>query len=128
MKFEKYYICNSNGNSNCVIRSFCKLFNKEYNEMKEELINLTKKKNANNYNDMEVFETYLSSKDYTIEEINNDIKVEDLKLSKGKYAILCWNKNDYYHMIPIIDNTIYDRTNECLELYVLKVYKQQKNR
>lgn len=128
MKFEKYYICNSNGNSNCVIRSFCKLFNKEYNEMKEELINLTKKKNANNYNDMEVFETYLSSKDYTIEEINNNLKVKDLKLSNGKHAILCWNKKDYYHMIPIIDNTIYDRTNECLELYVLKVYKQQKNR
>ena len=125
MKFEKYYICDSEDNSNCVIRSFCKLFDKEYNEIKEKLINLTKKINANNYNDMEVFETYLSSKDYTTEEINNDIKVKELNLSKGKYAILCWDKKDYYHMIPIIDNTIYDRTNECLELYVLKIYKQQ---
>ena len=87
MKFEKFYICDSNSNSNCVIRSFCKLFNKEYNEMKEELINSTQKMNCNNYNDIDVFESYLSSKDYTTEEINGDIKIEDLKLSKGKYAL-----------------------------------------
>ena len=52
MEFEKFNICDSNGNSNCVIRSFCKLFNKDYNDMKNELISLTKKANANNYNDI----------------------------------------------------------------------------
>ena len=123
MKFNEFYICDSNGNSNCVVRSFCKLFNKGYNEQKEELINLTKEIGRNNYNDTEVFESYLSSKGYTSEEMNNDMKVKNLSLSNGKYAILCWDKKDYYHMVPIIDDVIYDKNNECLELYVLKIYK-----
>ena len=32
IKYQKYYICNKEGHSNCVIRSFCKLYNKEYDK------------------------------------------------------------------------------------------------
>ena len=30
MKYGEYFISNKEGKSNCVIRSFCKLYNKEY--------------------------------------------------------------------------------------------------
>ena len=38
-----------------------------------------------------------------------DIKVQDLKIDNSSYIVFCWNKKDYYHMIPIIDNVIYDK-------------------
>ena len=49
-------------------------------------------------------------------------KVKDLKLDNNSYIVFCYNKKDWYHMIPIIDNTIYDKSNECLELEVIKIY------
>ena len=58
IKYEEYFISNKDGKSNCVIRTFCKLFNK-----------------------------------------------------------------DWYHMVPIIDNVLYDKTNDSLELYVISLYK-----
>jgi hypothetical protein len=37
MKYEYFYIEDSNGKSNCVIRSFCKIFNLSYEEVFNEL-------------------------------------------------------------------------------------------
>ena len=121
MKYEYYYIEDSNGKSNCVIRSLCKIFNLSYEEVYNELCNIQNKLNKDSYVDIEVFESYMRNKG--MKELNiSNIKVKDLKLDNNSYIVFCYNKKDWYHMIPIIDNTIYDKSNECLELEVIKIY------
>lgn len=124
MKFREYYISNKEGKSNCVIRTFCKLFNKSYDDVFNELCNLAKELNCDNFNDVLVFGTYLKDNDFILDDIR-DVKVSNLKLVNGRYVVFCYDKREYYHMFPIIDNIIYDRTNECLNLFVLKIYKEQ---
>ena len=58
-----------------------------------------------------------------IEEV--DTKIKDLKLNEGIYIIFCWDKKDFYHMMPIIDNVAYDKTDECLDLYTITLYKKK---
>ena len=122
MKYNKYYITNKKGKSNCVVRSICKLLNKEYGEVYEELYNISKELNCNAYNDIEVFETYF--KRYNIEKINygENEKIKDLKLENGRYVILCWDKKDFYHMISVIDNIMYDWSDKSFELYAITIY------
>ncbi len=127
MEYKKYYISDENGNSNCVIRTFCKVFNKNYSEVKNELIEISRKLKASSYNDTEVFEKYLSQKGYFPEETDKSIKVSNLELSKETRIILCWDKKDYYHMLPIINNTIYDKNSDSLDLYVLKIYSNKED-
>lgn len=124
MKFKEFYVEDKNKKSNCVIRTFSKLFDKNYEIIKEELIDLTNKLNQNNFNDEIVFETYLLNNNYIILNDFNNKKIKDLNLGKGKYSIFCYDRKDYYHMIPIIDNIIYDKNDDCLELYVIKIYKK----
>lgn len=122
MKYNKYYITNKKGKSNCVVRSICKILNKEYDEVYEELCNISKELNCNAYNDIEVFETYF--KRYNIEKINygENEKIKDLKLENGRYVILCWDKKDFYHMISVIDNIMYDWSDKSFELYAITIY------
>ena len=47
-----------------------------------------------------------------------------LVLDNGKYAIFAF-KDDWYHMFTIIDNTIYDKDNSCLDLSVISIYKYE---
>ena len=124
MKYQYYYIENDEGKSNCVIRSFCKLYNKNYDEVYNELKHLTKELNCNNYNDVEVFETYMQ-RNNTNKIKSSNIKIKDLKIEAGEYIVFCYDKKDYYHMIPIINNIIYDKSNNCLELYVVDIYKKR---
>jgi len=121
MKYEYYYIEDSNGKSNCVIRSLCKIFNLSYEEVYNELCNIQNKLNKDSYVDIEVFESFMKNKGMKELDISN-IKVKDLKLDNNSYIVFCYDKKDWYHMIPIINNTIYDKSNECLELDVIKVY------
>jgi len=126
MGFKEYYIESKTGKSNCVVRSLCKILNKEYEEVFNELVNIAHEINCDSFNDIPVFEKYMSN--YNINKIDsNEIQVKDLELNNGSYIILCYNKGDYYHMIPVIDNIIYDKSNECLELYVINIYKKAKN-
>ena len=62
MKFRQYYVSGSNGKSNCVIRSFCKLFNEEYDNVFEELCVIAKELNLESFNEIEVFETYMEKR------------------------------------------------------------------
>ena len=123
MKYEKYYIESSNGYSNCVIRSFCKLYNYLYDDVYEKLLKLTQELKANNYNDIVVFETFMERHN-TFKIESPKIKIKDLNLDNGKYIVFCYDKKDFYHMIPIINNTIYDKNKDCLELYVIDIYKK----
>lgn len=124
MKFTEYNITNNDGKSNCVIRSFCKMFNESYNDVYDELCQIQKELNCENYNDVEVFETFM--KNHNVDPINygKDIKVKDLNLDSGSYIVFCWNKDNFYHMLPIIDNVVYDKDDRSMELYTISLYKQ----
>lgn len=124
MKYNKYYMTNKNGKSNCVIRSFCKLFDEDYDKVYESLCDIAKELNCGFYNDIAVFETYMERHNTTSIEYGKDIKIKNLNLANGKYAIFCWDKNDYYHMGSIVDNIMYDKDDRSLELYTIKIYKK----
>ena len=120
MKFIEYDPVKEKGA--CVLRTFSKLFNKNYEEIKAELMILAKKLNYDNYNEIEVFENYLSDNNY-IKIDGKNLLVSNLNLDNGKYAVFAF-KEDFYHMFSIIDNTIYDKNNSCLDLYVISIYKE----
>lgn len=123
MNFKEYYITNNDGKSNCVVRSLCKVLNKQYDEVYSDLITISKNLNCS-FNDIEVFEKYMS--DNKINKINSsESTIKDLKLDNGTYIVFCYDKKDFYHMIPIVDNVIYDRNNDCLNLYVISIYKKK---
>lgn len=124
MKFSEYFISNKEGKSNCVIRSFCKLYNKEYDIVFNELVELAHELNHSSFNDVEVFEEYMR-RNNTIEIESKEIKIKDLELDLGNYIVFCYDKKDFYHMITIMDNIIYDKSDECLDLYVIKIYKEK---
>ena len=124
MKFIAYNITNNDGKSNCVIRSFCKMFNKKYDNVYDELCRIQKELNCESFNDIEVFETFMKNHNVVSTDYGKDIKVKDLKLDSGSYIVFCWNKDEFYHMLPIIDNVVYDKDDRSLELYTITLYKQ----
>ena len=121
MKFVEYNPINEK--DVCVLRTFTKLFNIDYKIIKEELTTLANILNYESYNEIEVFEKYLSNNNYIKIDGNNTL-VSNLSLDSGKYAIFAF-KDDFYHMLPIIDNTIYDKDASCLDLYVISIYKRK---
>ena len=125
MKFKEYYICNSDGKSNCVIRSLCKMYNDEYDNVYNELCSIANELNCKSFNDIEVFEAYLKRRNTNIIEYGKDSKIKDLNLDDGKYIVFCWDKNDFYHMVTITDNVLYDKDDSSLELYTISVYKMR---
>ncbi len=123
MKFEEYYITDNEGRSNCVIRTFAKVFNQDYQDVVEELLDISKELNQN-FNDIEVFEEYMNRRDYHKVDDYNDIQVKDLELDDDNYIVFAYDKKDFYHMFPIMNNTIYDRNKDCLDLYIIYLYKK----
>ena len=124
MEFKEYYISNNKGKSNCVIRTICKLLNNDYEEIEEKLLYISKKMNCESYTEIEVFEKILNNNGYFKMNVKDEIQIKNLNLANGKYAVLCYDKNDYYHMIGIIDNVIYDKDDRCLDLYTINIYKR----
>ncbi|MBR2679127.1 MAG: hypothetical protein IKE63_06890 [Bacilli bacterium] len=125
IKYQEYFISNSEGKSNCVVRSFCKMFNKEYEEVFNELVILSKELDCNSFNDIEVFEEYLKRHSFLPIDYGKNLKIKKLKLEDTKYIIFCYDKKDWYHMVPVINNIVYDKTDKCLDLYVISVYMIQ---
>ena len=126
MKYKEFYICDRNGKSNCVVRSLCKVFNEVYANVYNELCDITKELNSNSYSDIEVFETYMKKRDYISTNYGKDLKIKDLQLDYGKYLVLKKKKKEFYHMVSIIDNVLYDKDDRSLELYTIKVYRQNR--
>lgn len=124
MTFKEFYITDKNGKSNCVIRSLCKILNKEYNDVYNDLCKIAEDLKCDSFNDIPVFEKY--TEDNNIFKINHDedIKVKDLKIDNGSYIVFCYDKKEFYHMISIIDNDIYDKNSDFMDLYVISVYKK----
>lgn len=124
MVFKKFYIEDSNGKSNCVIRSLCKILNKEYNEVLNGLIDVQNEINAENFNDIPVFEKYMENNNIKKMSENIGIKIKDLKLDDSSYIVFCYDKKERYHMIAIMNNVIYDKKDDCLNLYAISIYKK----
>lgn len=124
MKFSEYYISDNNGKSNCVIRTFCKMFNEDYDSVKNELCSISNRLNCS-FNDIETFEEYMKIRGFLPIEYGKDIMIKDLKLDSDNYVVFCYDKKDFYHMIPIINNTVYDKEDNCLDLYTITIYKKQ---
>jgi tRNA/tmRNA/rRNA uracil-C5-methylase (TrmA/RlmC/RlmD family) len=123
MKFEEYYITDSNGKSNCVIRTFAKVFNASYEDVANELSNISKEINKD-FNDIETFEEYMNKRNFHKIEDGKDLQVKNLNLDNDTYIAFVYDKKDFYHMFPIINNTIYDRNQDCYDLYVITLYKR----
>ena len=126
MEVKEYFVADSEGKSNCIVRSFCKLFNKEYEVVRDELQELADKLCYESFTEVEVFETYLTEHHMPSIDYGWDVKIKDLKLDEGEYAIFCWDKKEFYHMICVIDNVIYDKNDKCLDLYAVAIYKKEK--
>ena len=125
MTFKEYYISDKNGKSNCVIRSLCKVLNKEYDDDYNSLCEVAQNLNCS-FNDIEVFETYMKNNNIFKINCEKEIKIKNLEIDNSSYIVFCYDKKDYYHMISIIDKVIYDRNIECMNLYVISLYKLSK--
>ena len=123
IKFEKYFIANKYGKSNCVVRTMCKIFNKDYDTVFNELLSLANELKAESFSSGEVFEKYLKNNSFHRIKYGKGLKVGDLELDSNTYVVFCYDKKEWYHMVPIIDNTLYDRTEEVFDLYVIAIYK-----
>ena len=110
---------------NCILRSLTKILEKDYFEVKNELNNLTKKLNCEDYRDEKVFLKYLDDSGFIKVDSYNGVRVRDLKLDSGIYLVIC-GKDDYYHMFSVVDGIIYDKDESCYELKVIDVYKLEK--
>ena len=122
MKYEYFYLTDSDNKSNCVIRSFCKVYNKEYNDIANELLSISKELNKD-FNDIETFEELMKRYNTKKLDYGNDLLIKDLTLDSEKYIVFCYDKKDFYHMVPIINNTVYDYSSDSLNLYVISIYK-----
>ena len=72
----------------------------------------------------EVFETYMKRRNTIEIDYGKDIIVKYLELDNESYIVFCWDKKEDYHMLTIINNTIYDKDDRYKELYTIKVYKK----
>lgn len=123
MKYSNYYV-EYNGKSNCVIRSFCKLYNLEYIDVYNELVSISNELNCN-YNDICVFEEFMKRRNTLKIKYGNNLLIKDINLDKGSYIIFCWDKKDIYHMVPCIDSTIYDKDDRFFDLYIISIYEKK---
>lgn len=125
MDFKEFYIEDKNKKSNCVVRSICKILNKEYEDVFTGLCKTAKELDLSSFNDIPVFEKYMEDNGIVKVNYEENIIIKNLKLDNGSYIIFCYDKKDYYHMVPIINNIIYDKNNSCMELYVISMYRKK---
>lgn len=99
----------------CVIRSISKALNKDYNLIKKEL--------GINYNDEAVFENYLFKNGFIVDNCFKDKLLKNINL-KGINIVFA-HINDWYHMMCVIDNIIYDKNtfDDIKNMKIIKVYK-----
>ncbi len=123
LSFEKYDP--SEDKQSCVIRAMSKLTGKDYPTVKKEMTALAERSGFETYNDQSVFEEYMSRNGiYKDRDYNNNTQLRDLDLSGGSYCVLMTNRMSFFHLLPVVDNVIYDRRNDSLTLYVLSTYKK----
>lgn len=123
MKFEEYDYVDKNGGSNCILRSFSKMFNIPYERVEKGILQDAKELGYDDYKKVEVFEKYLETCHTYPINYGKNIQIKNLELSKGKYVVFCYDKKDNYHMVYIKDGILYDKNDKSLELYTIQIYK-----
>lgn len=108
----------------CVFRAISKALNKSYDEVKNELKELSNNMGIYDLLDDRIFNNYLLK--YGYKELN---EFNDKNLLENDYNgvnIVYSNYNDWYHMVCIIDNVIYDKfdLDRLKNLKVIKAYKK----
>ncbi|MBE6863779.1 MAG: hypothetical protein E7495_04310 [Ruminococcus flavefaciens] len=121
MNFEYYNP--SDESRSCVVRTMTKLTGKKYSIVKAELTALAQELGFETYNDEAVFGRYMAEHGIYKTKDHVDTTVGELELNDGSYCVYCTNHKGFFHLIPVVDNVIYDRRNDSLELYVIAVYK-----
>ena len=124
MDFEYYNP--SDESRSCVVRTMTKLTGKEYSTVKAELTSLAQELGYETYNNETVFGQYMTKHGIYKKTEYENTTVGELELNDGSYCVYSTNHKGFFHLIPIVDNVIYDRRNDSLELYVIAVYKKEK--
>ena len=123
----KYIEYNPATAKNCVIRSFSLLTGENCETIEEKLKNEALMLGKKEYTDVEVFENYLEkTMGFGKIPFDPDKTIKDLELSNGTYCVFCYDKNNFYHMVVIHNDTLYDKTDKTLDLYPLAVYESKK--
>lgn len=122
MDFEYYNP--SNDKRSCVVRTMTKLTGKDYNTVKAELAALAQELGSETYNDERVFSKYMTNHNINKLKEYDNTTVGELELISGTYCIYCTNMDGFYHLLPVVNNVIYDRRDDSRELYVISVYKK----
>lgn len=121
IKYENYDPLNA---SNCVIRAFSKITSKDPLVIEQELKELASVMNRIDYTEIEVFEQYLKSLNFSKLCIDyKDMRIRDLKLNHGIYIIFCWDRNEIYHMVALSNGIVYDKREDTLNLYPISIYE-----
>ena len=94
MKFKEFNISDKNGKSNCVIRNLCKILNKEYDDVYNDLCEEAEKLNCSSFNDIPVFEKYMEDNNILNIDFDKDIMIKDLNLDDSQYIVFCWDTGD----------------------------------
>ncbi len=120
MKFEYY----NPGEVVCTVRSISKLLNKDYRIVEKELLELAKSLGYDSYNEIEVFEKYLYENGFVDTKKEYKERIKELSFD-GENEVFCYDKKDFYHLVAIIDNVMYDKDEKNKELFVIKIYKKR---
>lgn len=118
MKYEYYNPVDEH--KSCIYRAISKSLNRDYNIVKKEIDTL--KEELNTDDSVLVFETYLKKYNYKIDDTKKESIITDINYS-GNNIVFCYDK-DWYHMICIIDNTLYDKYDlyKLKDLKIIKIY------
>lgn len=121
IEFEYYNP--SNYRNNYVPRALSKILDKTYDEIEEELSALTDELNMDSYCNPVVFEAYMEKHGiYKFAELTNTL-VRELSLNHGTYCLYCYNSIGEFFLIPVINNVMYERNSNCMELNVITIYQ-----
>lgn len=122
MRFE--YYSPSDEKRSCVVRTMTKLTGKGYSTVGSELTAMAQSLACDTYNDERVFGEYMASHGIYRLEGYEGSAVGELVLDDGEYCVYATNRDGFYHLIPVVDDVIYDRKDDSRGLYVIAVYKK----
>ena len=120
MKYQFYFP--KEDHCDCVLRTFMKLLNKSYDDVKKDLLVIAQDLGYEKYNEINVFEKYFLDNGYSKIDGDNSL-VKDYLFDEANYGVFCF-KDDDYHLIPIIKQTIYDKNEKLWDMKIISLYKK----
>lgn len=108
----------------CVFRSLSKALNKSFDNVKDELRELGNSMGIDDLLDDRVFDAFLLKNGYKMVDKYNDSMLLDNNYDGVNLVYSYYN--EWYHMVCIIDNVIYDKfdLDRLKNLKIIKVYKK----